>query len=72
MTDSNPIFVKIDKYNEILDIVNVINKKINTIKQLLDEVESLKQKEDEEVSTWKDNLTEITHKIENVQEQLVQ
>ena len=46
--DSNPVFVKIDKYKEIMDIVEVINKKVFNVKRLLSELEELKGKEEEE------------------------
>lgn len=70
ISESNPVFVKIDKYKEILDIVEVINKKIVNVKQLLSELEELKNKEEEEIMNWEKNLDEITHKIESIQEEL--
>lgn len=70
ISESNPVFVKIDKYKEILDIVEVINKKIVNVKQLLSELEELKNKEEEEIMNWEKNLDEITNKIESIQEEL--
>ncbi|MBN2052332.1 hypothetical protein JW756_02410 [Candidatus Woesearchaeota archaeon] len=70
ISESNPVFVKIDKYKEILSIVEVINKKVNGVKQLLSELEELKSKEEEEIASWEKNLDEITHKIDSMQEEL--
>jgi len=70
ISESNPVFVKIDKYKEILSIVEVINKKVVGVKQLLAELEELKSKEEEEIVSWEKNLDEITHKIESMQEEL--
>jgi len=70
INESNPVFVKIDKYKDILNIVEVINKKVTGVKQLLAELEELKDKETEELNSWKNNLDQITHKLETMQEEL--
>ena len=70
INESNPVFVKIDKYKEILDIVKVINKKVVTVKQLLSELEALKSKEEEEIMNWEKNLDELSSKIEFLHEEL--
>lgn len=72
INESNPVFVKIDKYKDILNIVEVINKKVTGVKQLLAELEELKDKEAEELNNWKNNLDQITHKLEIMQEELTQ
>ena len=72
INDSNLVFVKIDKYKEILDVAEVINKKIIGVKQLLAELEDLKNKEADEISNWKNNLDEITRKLGEMQEELTQ
>ena len=72
INDSNPVFVKIDKYKDILNIVDVINKKITGVRQILGELEEIKDKEAEEIVYWKNNLDQITHKLESMQEELTQ
>jgi len=72
INESNPVFVKIDKYKDILNIVEVVNKKVTGVKQLLAELEELKDKEAEELVSWKNNLDQITHKLEIMQEELTQ
>lgn len=68
--ESNPVFVKIGKYNEILEIVEVINKKVANVKQLLSELEDLKNKEENEIMSWEKSMDEITHKLESMHEEL--
>ena len=72
MSESNPVFVKIDKYKEILSIVDVVNKKVLHVKQLLAELEDFKTKEEEEIMNWEKSMEEITQKIESMQEELSQ
>jgi predicted nuclease with TOPRIM domain len=69
--ESNPIFVKLDKYSEILEIVEVVNKKIENVKRLLSELEELKHREDDEIMNWEKNLDEITHKVESLKDELL-
>nr|MCK4929568.1 hypothetical protein [Nanoarchaeota archaeon] len=70
MDESNPVFIKLDQYKEILDIVEVINKKVINVKQNLSELEELKNKEEEEIMNWEKNMDEITHKMESLHEEL--
>ena len=70
MSESNHVFVKIDKYKEILEIVEVINKKVNNVKQLISDLEELKNKEEEEIMNWEKNMDEITYKVESIKEQI--
>jgi hypothetical protein len=72
ISDSNPVFVKIEKYKEIIEIINVIDKRIAGAKELLTELEELKQKEDEEIATWQRNIDEIDHKMDSIKDQLDQ
>ena len=72
MNESNPVFVKVDKYKEILSVVDVIDKKIKTVRQLIDDVQELKNREEEEILEWEKNLEEITYKMEAIQDQLFQ
>jgi hypothetical protein len=71
ISESNPVFVKIDKYKEILAIVEVINKKTIGVKQILSELRELKNKEEEEINNWSKNIDEITSKLEAMQEELI-
>ena len=70
ISESNPVFVKIDKYKEILSIVEVINKKVVSVKQLLADLEQLRIREEEEVRLWEKNMDEITSKLGSMQEEL--
>jgi hypothetical protein len=71
INESNPVFVKIDKYKEILAIVEVINKKTIGVKQLLSELRELKNREEEELNSWSKNIDEITYKLQAMQDELI-
>ena len=70
MMNSNPVFVKIERYKEIADLIGVIDKKISGARQILSELEELKRKEDEEIAAWQSSIEEINHKMETIRDQL--
>jgi len=70
--DSDPVFVKINEYKEILDVVEVINRKIGSVKQRLSEIEDLKSQEEEEIMNWVKDIEEINHKLDSLKQELHQ
>ena len=60
---SVPVFVKIDNYKEVLDIIDVMKKKIKETKQELARVKELKVQEDQEISEWEKNVNEISKRL---------
>ncbi|MBN2142847.1 hypothetical protein JW711_05965 [Candidatus Woesearchaeota archaeon] len=70
INESNPVFVKIDKYKEILEIIGVIEKKMDGARDLLADIEELKQREDEELASWHGSLEEINHKLDVIKDEL--
>lgn len=59
-----PIFVKIDEYKEILDIITLIKANIKEAKLILQNVNDLKNKEDEELEIWKTEIHDIQRKMD--------
>lgn len=63
MQQTNPVFVKIEKYNELMQLISVLEKKMQVAKQTLNDLEDLKAKEDEELGLWQKHIEEINHKL---------
>lgn len=63
---SAPVFVKIEEYKDIVDVINLIKNKINDAKKTLNEINELKNKEDEELAAWHSELTEIEKRMDFV------
>ena len=61
-----PVFVKIDEYKEVLDILDVIKSKIEGAQNTLAEINQLKDEEDRELASWSTNLADITNKVESI------
>ena len=65
-----PVFVKIDEYKKILDMVDVLKDKVDKSRDLLRQVNDLKAEEEEEIHVWTKNLDEINRKIDSISKTL--
>jgi hypothetical protein len=64
MADKNlPVFVKINEYKEILNIMDVMKQKLKDTRQSLARVRELKMQEDQEIAEWERNVAEINKRI---------
>ncbi len=59
-----PVFVKIDEYNEVLNVVRLIRRKVDEAKETLAKINELKNEEDHQVEMWQAALGEIEKKID--------
>lgn len=61
-----PVFVKVDEYKEILDVLDMVKSKVREIKGTLDNINSLRNEEDAELQAWNNAISEIEKKIEGI------
>ena len=64
MMEKMPVFVKINDYKDVLDLVEVVRKRIDDAKSTLLKIHDLKNEEDQLVDQWQSSLTEIEKKVE--------
>jgi hypothetical protein len=65
-----PVFIKIDKYENVVGAVNVIKKKIEQAKGTLSKLSDLKTQEDNELEKWSTELGNVENKIEVIESML--
>ena len=71
MVDKNaPIFVKIDDYEELLNVFSFIKKNISDAKVLLNKIAELKAQEDIELENWYAEVSDVEGKIKFIDEAL--
>ena len=70
MDETMPVFVKIEDYNDVLDVTNMIKNKLGEAKETLAKLNELKNAEDSEIELWKTNLDEIERKVDFVDKTL--
>ena len=61
-----PVFVKVNDYKEILDVLEMAKTKVNEIKQVLNNLKSLRNEEDAELAVWNNAISDIEKKIDNI------
>ena len=63
MEEKSPVFIKIDKYRQVLDVVDVLKKQVDDIRSTLQSIKQLKADEEEEIRIWEANVAEVEKKI---------
>lgn len=61
------LFVKIEEYNEVLNIVKVVKGKISNAKETINKISEIKAQEDEEIAMWNKNLFTISKNVEEIE-----
>ncbi|MBD3208937.1 hypothetical protein GF367_00780 [Candidatus Woesearchaeota archaeon] len=61
-----PVFVKIDNYKEVLDLLDVIKDKLEQARGTLTDINKLKDEEDRELGAWTTNIDDIEKKIAEI------
>ncbi len=72
MNEGKPsqVYVKIDEYKEILDIINLIKNKINEAKKTLNSIYEIKNQEDADLDEWNSSLEEVERKVNFIDDSL--
>ncbi len=63
---TEPIFIRIDRFEEALKIFNETKKKIFEIERILEDIKKVKEKEESELKTWEDEIRSMKEQIEKV------
>jgi hypothetical protein len=61
-----PVFIRLDKFEDALKIFEDTKEKISEIEELLKETKELKEKEEKELSLWTTEIQNIKEQIEEV------
>jgi hypothetical protein len=70
MQKEKNVFIKIEEYNDILDIITLINEKVKEARLVLGKLNELKNQEDNELSAWKNSLDEVERKLKYIDQSL--
>jgi len=67
-----PLFVKIEQYKELTDVLDQIDAKIKEATTQLEKLEKLKANEDAQFDAWKANLNDLKERSHELHENLFQ
>ncbi|MGM5480918.1 MAG: hypothetical protein ACQESE_00760 [Nanobdellota archaeon] len=63
MVDKSPVFIKIDDYRKVLDLVDNLKKKTSEVRSTIGEIKELRAKEQDALDFWEQNIDEVDKKI---------
>jgi len=66
-----PVFIKIDKYKELMKTVQSMQTKIDELQDTLEKISSIKSKEKEIIEGWGSLLTEVKGKVSEVNSKIL-
>jgi hypothetical protein len=68
--EAEPIFVRIDKFEESRRIFEKTKEQISEIERALNKIKAIKQEEDKELSSWEQEILNIKNKISQVEKDI--
>ncbi len=64
--NDEPIFVRLDKFEESMDVFDRIKKQLSGAEKLLNEIKSVKEREDKELGEWRSKMESMKSQIEKI------
>lgn len=58
-----PVFIKIDEYKDVLDILDLTKAKIKEARSLVEKINELKNAEDSELNAWHNSLDDVEKRV---------
>jgi len=65
-----PVFVKVEDYKDVVDVIDLIRAKIDETKETLMKINELKNQEDTELEHWRTELEDIEGKVNFIDKSL--
>lgn len=67
-----PVFVKLDEYKDLTEIVSLAREKLQQAKRVLNNIQDLKAKEDAAFEAWENELADMETKINDIDKRLME
>jgi hypothetical protein len=61
-----PVFVKVDEYKEIVEVLDMVKSKLSEIRQTIAGMNEIREEEDAELSAWNNTVNSIQAKIDTI------
>ena len=66
MRKDQNVFVKVEEYKDVLDIITLINEKVKEARVVLGKINDLKNQEDNELGAWRNSLDDVERKLKYI------
>lgn len=67
---AEPVFVRIDKFEESMDIFEKAEKKIGEMEELFRDIRKLKEEEERELDSWETKIQSVKKQIEKIDKEI--
>ncbi|MEM4247228.1 MAG: hypothetical protein QXR48_02840 [Candidatus Woesearchaeota archaeon] len=67
-----PVFVKVEEYKSILDLLDAVRQKLNQARTLLARVNELKQQEDAQIEAWSHDMDDVEERLSSISKSLLE
>ncbi|MFC1723141.1 hypothetical protein ACFL0V_03300 [Nanoarchaeota archaeon] len=65
-----PVFVKVEDYKDVLDILDLVKNKLGDAKNTIHAINDLKNQEDMELASWSNEIHEIEKNVDYIDQSL--
>jgi hypothetical protein len=72
MEKGAPVFVKIEEYRDVLDIIALLKDKVKEANGIIENIAQIKAKEDAEIENWQASIDDVEGKIDILSSSLVE
>ena len=72
MDNEGTVFIKLDDYKDVVEIVGLAREQLAKAKAVLEKLESLKQQENTQLESWQSSLAEIEKRMEEIDRKLAE
>ena len=69
-SEKKALFIKIDKFKEILASIEVIGKRISEVEDVISKLKEIKSREDALMDNWQQEIEDLKSKIESIEKNL--
>ncbi len=63
MTGKSPVFIKIEEYRQVLDVLDELKKQVVDVRETLQEIDDIRSEEEVDLNQWRNQLDEVEKKI---------
>jgi hypothetical protein len=63
---AEPVFIRVDRFEEALKVFGQTKRKISEIERILGDIKKLKEKEDKELQSWENEVRPMRGQIEKI------
>ena len=61
-----PVFIKIESYKEVLDIIDILKTKVENTKNLMEQLNEVRSDEEDEMVEWQRTINSVSDNINKI------